>query len=252
MLSIANIGAVKRGSTSITRVMLGSALVWQASGDAVSTPSVANVTKKINAASPVTSDAVSHTQTAGNKLLVIAIGMVRASIAETATITYAGASADVEASEGEGAGNGRHRIAYALFNTPASGANTVSLTWSGGLRNTIIYAIDLANAGAITATANDGGGWSRDVSHSVNIDAPHSLLILVAAARDTVAMTIPFSASGMIVSEEDETAEATTSASLAVLAYQQDPPVGTRAIDASFAGTGSDYSFGLSIVIGSA
>ncbi|MCP5364893.1 MAG: hypothetical protein H6905_06675 [Hyphomicrobiales bacterium] len=252
MLSIANIGTVNRGSKGITKVMLGSVLVWQETGGGASTPSLVNVTKKVNASNPITSDAVSHTQTAGNKLLVIAVGMVRASIAETATITYAGASADVEATEGQGAGNGMHRIAYALFNTPASGANTVSVTWSGGLRNTIIYAIDLANAGDILATGNDGGGWSRDVGHSINIEVPNSLLILAAAARDTVAMTIPFSAGGMIVSEEDETEEATTSASLAALAYEQDPPTGTQAIEASFAGADSDYSFGLSLVIGAA
>lgn len=214
-----------------------------------SQPTIGAITAKVTDSNVITNDAFSHTQTAGNKLLVITASLVRDSTNQDPTITYNGASADTEGNYHNSTPSwNKPQIGYALFDSPASGANTVSVSWSGDVRRTTTYAIDLNYAGSLAATADNGGVWGTSVNHNINVDSAESLLILAAAAADCTVFS-GLTATGMTTERYDETNGTDNTGLCLGLAYEIDPDTGTRGIVASFTNTGSDWVHGASFVI---
>lgn len=212
-------------------------------------PSFAVVTKKLKDSSSHTGDSTAHTQTSGNKLLIIAVSHSRDGTQRTGTITYNGASPDSsDTLESQYTADGNGQIAYGYFNSPSSGSNTVSVTWSGNVQHHAIYAIDIDYAGALAAVADNQGKWGDDVDHNASIGAAGSLLIVVAEGRNCTIFS-GFSATGMTTQYYDETNGSDTTGLCVALVYEEGPSTGTKSIDGNFTATNTDWVFGASFVI---
>lgn len=197
----------------------------------------------------MTAESLSHTQTAGNKLLVLYATRKSWQGAPVVTITYNGVAPDAE---GSFLSNGDAYLNYALWNSPASGTNTLAFSYDVAVWNQITYAIDIADAGSISQTAEDTGGeWGTDISHDIAIASENSLLFLWGSAYDCASMAA-MSATGMTVYSYDETNGSDWNGLCAGLAYESNPSTGTRSITAGFTTAATNWVFGASLVIGPA
>lgn len=250
-MTLSNISGIYLGSLGITRAYLGANLVFDAA-PVPSTPTINGTPTQFSSASTtVTLLTAPHTAVSGNKLLVIAAGNTRDATIATATITYNSASASASGQISNTTGDGQQILAWALFDAPTVGSNTVSVAWSGtGVKESSAFAVNLANAGAILTQANDAAAWGNNGDHDITISAADSLLIGAVSGRGndvfTGATSSNMTVEGFIASG------ATNLASCLALFSVENPSTGVFSANLGFTNTGSDWVRGLTLEIGAA
>lgn len=248
---LSNIAAMARGTANIVKVYRGTTLVFDKSGQA-SAPTINGApTQFIDGATVITASNFSHTAVSGNKLLVVAVGGTRDLTLATPSITFNGASPNATGLINSTTGDGRPQVGWALFDSPASGANAVNVNWSSSVKETSVFAVNIANAGAVLTQANGGTNWSSEGDHDITVAAANSLVLGILAGRGTDVFS-GANSSNMTVNAYAGSSAASTTAMCLGLFSASDPGAGAFSCDMNFTNTGSDWVVGLSLEIGAA
>lgn len=251
-MALASITALFRGTSSITKVYRGSSLIFGSSAPITGPAVSGSPTGFSSASTAVTLLTAAHSASPGDKVLVIAAGNTRDASIAVATITYASASADSSGQISNTTGDGQQILAWALFDSPASGSNAVAVAWSGtGVKESTAFAVSLTNAGTILTQANDAAAWGADGDHDITISSTGSLLIGAVSGRGSDVFSggdsTNMSLEGFITSSA-----ASNVASCLALFSLEDPAVGVFSANLGLTGTGTDWVRGLTLEIGAA
>lgn len=253
------IGAIKLGTKNIIKVYKGSTLVFDVS---VSAPSISAIAVEAVDLFEVTSHSFSYNHP-GGKLLVLASGTIRdAGVTGVPTAGSSWAYNSVAPNTGPTIitpnsnsspppVNGMGIVQYALWDSPASGANTLAVDWStDGVRDLVVQCIALSGAGAINSvTGGQHGTFQDNGDHSHTVTEANTLVISGVCGRDSASRDT-LSSTTHTVAQNAVSVAATGDAAILHTGYVSNPSVGSLTCDLDVGA--SDYIGGFSIEIGAA
>ena len=250
------ISACYVGATTVQSIYVGSDLVFgPGAGGGVTTPSFIGVTTGLSTDNPLPAPfTFSHTQTASNKLLVLGVSWLRNAGVPTGSLTFNSAAPDWTQTWRYDGNAGGGQVIAGLWDSPASGSQTVGMTWSSSLtRHAVVFALDFQDLGDVLGTASDHeGDWGYQTGCSIAIPEENTMLVHMGIGFDTVALSTPWTATGMTRRDERETNENNQGAGLAAVATQANPAVGTRVIASEWTHPTNDRAFGVAICLSGA
>lgn len=250
-IEAAQVSKIYVGSQEIEKVYVGSNLVFgQAAAE--NAPSFVALTKEVyHFWSWSVPREFNVNITSGNKLVVFAGTQNRVDGAVTPTITYNSAEPDALYNYRYSTTTGSPFLSVAVFDSPASGDNDLSVAWSANVKHSIIYAIEVTDVGAVLATKETARGtWTNQTGVSVSIPEENAVVLHAAIGHDTTTLSIPWTAEGMTRESEDESAENDSAGLIGGVAWEVNPPMGTRAISSYFTQlTGGERTVACAIVL---